>query len=126
FLLHLVVDPRVQRMQPEVLVAARVQEILVARGQLAAQQEVQVVDDLGMALHGNRLQTGDCGQYARAAARAPDGSDGGSHSQPAATPVSLPCPPGARAAAVRAANPVPRWRPARAGPARSGPRSPGR
>src|SRR5690554_1086208 len=52
FLLHLVVDALVQLVQAQVLVAARVQEILVARGQLAAQEEVQVIDDFGISLHG--------------------------------------------------------------------------
>lgn len=52
FLFHLVVDALVQRHQALVLVATRMQEILVACRQLATQQLFEVIDDFGMAFHG--------------------------------------------------------------------------
>ena len=50
--LHLVVHALMQRLQALVLVLARVQEILVARGQLPAQQFPEACNDFGVALHG--------------------------------------------------------------------------
>ena len=52
FFLHFVVDAVEQRLQAHVLVAPREDEILVARGQFAAQQELEVVDDVRVAFHG--------------------------------------------------------------------------
>ncbi|MCY1188541.1 hypothetical protein D9M73_296630 [compost metagenome] len=51
-LLHLVVEALVQREQTLVLVAARVDEVLVARGKFATQQFLQAFNDVGMAFHG--------------------------------------------------------------------------
>lgn len=50
--LHLVIDALVQRHQALIFVTARMQEILVACRQLAAQQLLEVIDDFGMAFHG--------------------------------------------------------------------------
>lgn len=51
FLFHLVVDALVQRHQALILVTARMQEILIACRQFAAQQLLEVIDDFGMAFH---------------------------------------------------------------------------
>lgn len=54
-LLHLVVEALVELVEAPVLVHARVDEVLVARGQLAGQQRVEVIDDFRMALHRGAL-----------------------------------------------------------------------
>jgi hypothetical protein len=51
FFFHLVADALEEAREALVLVLARVDEVLVARGQLAAQQVLEAVDDFGMALH---------------------------------------------------------------------------
>src|SRR5690606_10006918 len=94
FLLHLVVDALVQLVQAQVLVAARVQEILVARGQLAAQEEVQVIGDFGISLHGGEsLVRLDPDSMPPPPSRRRDGNDCPSHSryrgpQPAIRPTT--------------------------------------
>ena len=52
FFLHFVVKAGVHLHQALVFVNARVDEILVARRQLAAQQVFEIFDDLSVALHG--------------------------------------------------------------------------
>ncbi|MNN17184.1 hypothetical protein D3C81_1303580 [compost metagenome] len=59
-LLHFVANALVQRMQALILVATGMDEVLVTRGQFAAQQLLQAFNDFGFALHGG----------------APDGSNG--------------------------------------------------
>ena len=51
FLLHLVTHALVQAGEALVLVLAGVDEVLVTRGQLAAQQILEAVDDFRVALH---------------------------------------------------------------------------
>lgn len=58
FFLHFVVQAGVHLHQALVFVDARVNEILVARRQLAAQQVLEVFDDLWVALHGSFLFLG--------------------------------------------------------------------
>ena len=53
--LHFVVQALIQARETLILVLARVDEVLVARRQFAAQQLIQAVDDLGVALHGEEF-----------------------------------------------------------------------
>ncbi len=54
-LLHLMVDALVELGETPVLVLTRMDEVLIARGQLPFEQELEVVDDFDMALHGEIL-----------------------------------------------------------------------
>src|SRR5690606_19648780 len=50
-LLHLVVEALIEPVKPPILIHPRMQKILVARGQFATQQILEVIDDFSRALH---------------------------------------------------------------------------